>query len=42
MRDQEEFDEKAAYILNNAVKVGLAEDGWAYDGFWCDNADVAG
>jgi len=36
VRDEKEFDEKAAYILGNAVKAGLAQDGWEYDGFWCE------
>jgi putative transposase len=36
VRDEAEFDEKAIYILNNAVKAGLVEDGWMYEGFWCD------
>jgi len=35
VRDQQEFDEKAIYILNNAMKAGIADDGWEYDGFWC-------
>ena len=34
--DAAEFEEKAAYILNNAVTAGLSEDGWEYDGFWCE------
>jgi putative transposase len=38
VRDQQEFDEKAAYILNNAMKAGIADDGWAYDGFWCEHS----
>ncbi len=38
VRDQAEYDEKATYILNNAIKKGLIEDGWEYDGFWCDAA----
>jgi hypothetical protein len=37
VRDAREFREKAQYILNNAVKAGLIEDGWAYDGFWWDS-----
>jgi hypothetical protein len=36
VRDAAEFDEKAVYILNNAVKAGLVEDGWVYEGFWSD------
>lgn len=36
VRDAAEFDEKARYILNNAVKADLIADGWLYDGFWCD------
>ena len=42
VRDEQEYEEKARYILNNAVKAGLVEDGWAYDGFWCDVGDRAG
>jgi len=38
VRDSAEFDEKANYILQNAVKAGLAEDGWQYDGFWCKDS----
>jgi len=38
VRDRQEFDEKALYILNNAVKVGIADDGWEYGGFWCEHA----
>ncbi|HEY7908608.1 MAG TPA: transposase [Thermomicrobiales bacterium] len=38
VRDSAEFDEKANYILQNAVKAGLAEDGWQYDGFWCEES----
>lgn len=37
VRDQQEFDEKAVYILNNAMKAGIADDGWEYDGFWCEH-----
>lgn len=36
VRDQREFEEKGNYILGNAVKAGLVEDGWLYDGFWCE------
>jgi putative transposase len=36
IRNGGEYDEKATYIFNNAVKAGLVEDGWEYDGFWCD------
>jgi putative transposase len=41
MRDRQEFDEKAGYILNNAVKAGIVSDGWEYDGFWCEPTDTA-
>lgn len=41
IRDRGEYDEKAAYILNNSVKQGLVEEGWEYDGFWC-NEGTAG
>jgi putative transposase len=36
VRSEDEFDEKAGYILGNAVKAGLVTDGWEYDGFWCE------
>ena len=36
VRNQREFDEKASYILGNAVTAGLVDDGWLYDGFWCE------
>jgi len=36
VRDEEEFLEKANYILGNALRAGLVEDGWLYDGFWCE------
>jgi REP element-mobilizing transposase RayT len=42
VRDEKEFREKAEYILNNAVKSGVAADGWEYDGFWCEHADSVG
>lgn len=41
VRDEAEYIEKATYILNNAVKAGLAEDGCLYDGFWFREGDVA-
>jgi hypothetical protein len=34
--------DKATYILNNAVKAGIATDGWDYDGFWYDAEDIMG
>ncbi len=37
VRDAVEYDEKALYILNNAVKAGLVADGWEYQGFWYDH-----
>jgi putative transposase len=36
VRDAAEYDKKAAYILNNAVKAGLVADGLEYEGFWYD------
>ncbi len=36
VRDEEEFGEKANYILSNAVTAGLAQEGWLYDGLWCE------
>lgn len=35
IRDQREYDEKLAYVLNNAVKAELVEDAWSYEGLWC-------
>jgi REP element-mobilizing transposase RayT len=40
VRDAAEFDEKATYIFNNAVKANLATDGWRYDGFWYSMDDA--
>ncbi len=37
VRDEAEFDEKAQYILHNAVKGGLTDEPWEYDGFWCES-----
>ncbi len=37
VRDEAEFDEKSQYILANALKRGLVEDPWKYDGFWCES-----
>jgi REP element-mobilizing transposase RayT len=37
VRDEREFDEKALYILGNAVKVGLTTDAFSYDGLWCES-----
>jgi putative transposase len=36
IRDGAEYGEKANYILQNAVKAGLVDDGWEYDGLWYD------
>jgi len=36
VRDEREFNQKALYILSNAVKAGLAADAWRWDGFWCE------
>jgi len=37
VRHQQEFDEKALYILNNAMKAGIVDDAWEYDGLWYDH-----
>ena len=37
VRDEAEFDEKSRYVLANALRRGLAEDPWKYDGFWCES-----
>ncbi len=42
IRNEAEYLEKATYIVNNAVKAEIVEDGWTYDGFWHDVGDVAG
>ena len=42
IRNEAEYLEKATYILSNAVKAAIVEDGWTYDGFWYDVGDVAG
>jgi putative transposase len=34
VRNQAEFDEKAGYILDNARRKGLVEDGREYEWFW--------
>jgi putative transposase len=35
IRDQDEFEEKLRYMLDNAVKDGLTEDPWNYHGWFC-------
>jgi REP-associated tyrosine transposase len=42
IRNETEYLEKATYILNNAVKAEIVEDGWTYDGFWYHGGDMAG
>ena len=37
VRDEAEFDGKSRYVLANALRRGLAEDPWKYDGFWCES-----
>jgi REP element-mobilizing transposase RayT len=39
-RNGHEFEEKFDYILYNAVKRGLCEDPFAYDGFWYEGMTV--
>jgi REP element-mobilizing transposase RayT len=39
VRDQAESEEKARYILHNAVKAGLVDDGWEWDGFWWEGLE---
>ncbi len=36
IRSSLEYQEKATYILHNAVKAGLVSDPWEYDGLWAD------
>jgi hypothetical protein len=36
IRDQNEFDVKLDYMLNNPVKWNLVSDGWNYDGWYCN------
>jgi REP element-mobilizing transposase RayT len=40
VRDEKEFHEKASYILSNAVKARLVDDGWKYDGYWCPGMEA--
>src|SRR5262249_22313853 len=40
VRDGEEFTEKLNYMLNNPLKAGLCDDGWAYEG-WYFNPEFA-
>lgn len=35
VRDEAELHEKLRYTLHNPVKEGVAEDGWAWAGFFC-------
>jgi REP element-mobilizing transposase RayT len=35
IRDQDEFEEKVRYMLDNAVKEGLVDDPWNYHGWFC-------
>jgi putative transposase len=39
IRNEREWSDTFAYILNNAVADGLAEDPYAYDGFWCESME---
>ncbi len=39
VRDEREHTETARYILHNAVRAELVENGWDYDGFWCNEHD---
>lgn len=34
IRDDKEMEEKIGYIFKNALKQGLCNDGWDYDGFY--------
>ena len=38
LRNEQEFEEKLQYMLDNPVKAGLAATGWEYDG-WYFNPD---
>ncbi len=42
IRNEREFDNKSTYVLTNAVKAGLVEDGWEYDGLWCEGDNRGG
>jgi hypothetical protein len=35
LRNGFEFYQEATYILENAQRRGLVEQGWEYDWFWC-------
>ena len=39
IRDENEYGEKMNYILQNAVRNGLAKNGFEYHGFWYVNED---
>ena len=34
IRDDREFHEKEGYVIENAVRAGLVEDPWQWDGLW--------
>lgn len=34
IRDDREFREKEGYIIENAMRAGLVDDPWSYDGLW--------
>jgi len=34
IRDDDELQEKLAYMMNNPVKAGLCDDGWKYPGWY--------
>jgi putative transposase len=39
IRSQADLDRTAAYIRDNAVKMGLVDDPYDYDGFWCEGPE---
>jgi putative transposase len=34
IRDDKEMEEKLAYIFTNAIRMGLSDEGWDYQGFY--------
>jgi REP element-mobilizing transposase RayT len=39
VRNAEEYEEKLTYIIENAVRAGLVDDPWEWDGLWYEGRD---